>query len=62
MTEHGDNAELLANALCWLFPRPIGVEMREAAQFCGISYSTFRERMHRCKADEDDEHNGNIGS
>ena len=35
---------------------------REAAQLCGMSYSTFRERMHRCKADEDDEHNGNIGS
>ena len=25
---------------------------REAAQLCGMSYSTFRERMHKCKADQ----------
>jgi DNA-directed RNA polymerase specialized sigma24 family protein len=27
---------------------------REAAQLCGMSYSTFRERMHKCKAEEDE--------
>ena len=27
---------------------------REAAQLCGMSYSTFRERMRKCKAEEDE--------
>ena len=27
---------------------------REAAQLCGMSHSTFRERMHKCKAEEDE--------
>ena len=29
---------------------------------CGGGVRKQVERMHRCKADEDDEHNGNIGS